>query len=51
MSTVTATEATHEPHINETAPDFTAETTQGVPDETPKPVNHPCRQQPLDETT
>jgi thioredoxin-dependent peroxiredoxin len=30
MSTATATETTHVPLINETAPDFTAETTQGV---------------------
>jgi hypothetical protein len=51
MSTVTATENTHEPRINEMAPDFTAESTQGGSDETPKPVNHPCRQEPLDEAT
>ena len=30
MSTTTATETTREPRINETAPDFTAETTEGT---------------------
>ena len=30
MSTATAVETTHMPLINETAPDFTAETTEGV---------------------
>ena len=30
MSTTTATETTREPRINETAPDFTAETTEGL---------------------
>jgi alkyl hydroperoxide reductase subunit AhpC len=30
MSTANATETTHEPRINETAPDFTAETTEGT---------------------
>jgi hypothetical protein len=39
MSTVTPTETKRESRINETGPDFTAETTRGVPDETPKPLN------------
>src|SRR4030088_3288130 len=30
MSTATVTETTHVPRINDTAPDFTAETTQGT---------------------